>query len=151
MKKVKEIFIKIKSSVQIFLLGIIVGIIGCGIFYYKVVIKETPIEQSTVSTKNTSGAPLIIEKIFTKNKQTVIDTSYSGEGTTTITIPNKSIPSADKWDNDHWLAGGFISTDKSIFLCGGYRYDRYMIIGGPWIRNNGGYSGGLWIGGIINF
>ena len=71
MKNVKEIFIKIKSSVQIFLLGIIVGIIGCGIFYYKVVIKETPIEQSTVSTKNTSGVPLIIKKIFTKNKKAI--------------------------------------------------------------------------------
>lgn len=149
--KSKDIFIKIKNSFEVLLLGIIIGIVGCGICYYKVVIKENPVDQSTVSVNTISGIPLTIKKIFTKNKQTTIDTSYNGTGESTITIPNNSIPSARKWDQDHWLAGGFVSTDKAIYLGGGYRYDRFMLVGGPWFRNNNGYSGGVWIGGFVNF
>jgi hypothetical protein len=147
---IKEYLIKIQQSLKLIFIGIIIGIFLSIFVYYKVNIKEN-INTSDATVHTNSGMPIFLDKIVYRDKKTIIDTHYDGEGNSTITIPNKLNPSANKWDNSHWLAGGFVSTDKAIYLGGGYRYDRAMIVGGPWFRNNNGYSGGLWIGGFWNF
>lgn len=151
MGKIKDYFNITIKYVRAIFIGIIIGVLLCVGLYYKFQ-KERDTNSPTIITRTIQGAPLIIKRYIYKDKETTIDTQYTGEGESTITIPNSLIPSARKWDEDHWLAGGFVSTDKSIYIGGGYRYDRFMVIAGPWFRNDSkGYTGGLWIGGFVNF
>lgn len=149
-EKIKQYAVTLYKSFKVLLVGIVIGILLSIFVYYKVHIKED-INPQEVITKTIQGAPIFVDRIIYKDKKTTIDTHYTGEGDSTITIPDKLNPSANKWNNSHWLTGGFVSTDKAIYLAGGYRYDRFMIMGGPWFRNNNGYSGGLWVGGLYNF
>lgn len=148
--KIKIGIEKIYKSFKVLLIGIIIGVLLSIFVYYKVQIKDNS-NSSQATVINNSGMPIFLDKIIYRDKKTTIDTHYDGAGDSTITIPNSMIPSARKWDSLHWEAGGFVSTDKAIYIGGGYRYDRFMIVGGPWFRNNNGYSGGLWIGGFVNF
>lgn len=139
------------QSIKYIGVGVAIGVILSIFVYYKVIIKDDGDKNSqSVITKTIQGAPIYIDRILYKDKQTTIDTHYTGDGQSQIIIPNKLNPSANKWDSQHWIVGGFVSTDKAVYVGGGYRYDRFMIVGGPWFRNNNGYSGGVWIGGFCN-
>lgn len=137
-----KVFTKyILSSLIGFMLGII-ATFGC-IQYLK---NDDIVQAKTITSNTVSGEPLTIKNIITKAKQTIIETKYNGAGESNITVPNNAIPSANAWDNLHWVGSVFVSTDKAIYLGGGYRYQRFTGLGGVWFRNNNGYDGGVWVG-----
>ena len=128
------------------LLSFVLGIsVAFGFFHFSK--KDTELKNNSITSNTISGEPLTIKKIIPKAKQTVIETQYNGAGESNLTVPNTAIPSANAWDNLHWVGSVFVSTDKAIYLGGGYRYQRFTGLGGVWFRNNSGnYDGGAWIG-----
>ena len=141
----------LKKLRQYIIVSVISMIVSC-VVTIKVMREIQPaadIAKATVNT--TSGTPLTISNISTKNKTTTISTSYSGAGESDISIPNKMNPSANYWDNHHWGAGAMINTNLTYSIVGSYRYERVMFLGSVWFKNSNGYEFGLGAGALYIF
>lgn len=121
------------------LAGIIIGILGTLYIWSDMPYKIDP---SQVRVDNVSGSKLSVIDVIKSKTSTVIDTKYEGAGESKITIKNIYY---------RYSICGFVSTDKSVYLGGGYNWGRFKAFGGVWFRNNNNYSCGLWIGGMYQF
>lgn len=146
---IKNLIKSLKTIIVSIIIGIAIGI-ACSFAFYHYVHKDTAdIKQITAQT--ISGSPLTVNEVKNKGKNTSIGVSYSGAGESIITVPNKEIPSANKWDSYHYGIGGMISTNLQYSIVGSYRYDRFQALGSIWCKNNNGYEFGASIGAMYLF
>lgn len=113
--------------------------------------KPVKVDPKSATVETISGAPLTINSIIAKGKTTDISASYTGEGASIISVPNKSIPSANAWDNYRWGLGGMVSTNLTYSIIGSYRYQRFMGLGSVWYKNANGYEFGASAGAMFLF
>lgn len=139
MQMVSTMINQIISSIVILLSGIVIGVGGT---MYVISYTQPIPNHKTVQVDNISGGLLAITNVLRTKTSTTIDTKYDGAGESRITVPTAYYK---------YSVCSFISTDRSIYVGGGYSWGRVQALCGVWFRNNNCYTGGLWLGCIYQF